>query len=169
MSSEWIFSRAVVKKALSQLGKPYIWAGRGDFVVSAGKQVHPATLGCPEFAFDCAGLVGWAAWRSGAQDLRGWWGAQHLATALPPRQPGEPFELAFYGRDMAHVTHVAIHLGGGLVLEAAGGDATTLTYADALRRAARVRIDFDGRVDGLCTRSLEGLKFLTYQPPKGKP
>lgn len=156
------FARNVVTAALRQLGLPYLWAGRGDWYVR-GTEMRPVRdAGCDFLAFDCAGLVGWSCWKAGGPDLRNWWAADHLYQALPFSRPDE-FSLAFYG-PRAHATHVAIELGRGLVLEAAGGDSTTTTYEAALKRGARVRVGFEQRTDKLGSRSLAGLRSLPLRP-----
>lgn len=153
------FSEMLVAFALKQLGKPYLWAGRGDYVVREHQIIRLADT---DQGFDCAGLVTWAAWKAGAADLRGWYGADHLWLLLPEGKPGD-MRLALYG-SKGHATHVAIDLGHGLVLEAAGGDSTTLTVTDAMKRGASVRIGFERRVDRLGYRSLEALKDLPLRP-----
>lgn len=170
------FNQAVVHQALKAIGCPYVWAGRGDFYVRDGQLVHSADL-----VFDCAGLVGWAVKQAGGPDLRHWWGADHMLRLLPEIHPlsaangfaydpalYEPFRLRLYGRAGAdgvkHATHVAIGLGNGLVLEAAGGDQTTLTIEDARARGARVRVGFEQRQDFLGERSLLALQKANPKP-----
>lgn len=163
------FSKTLVRHALEQIGRPYIWAGEGDFVVRRGASgdlvpVTPESQGVIGLCFDCAGLVKYAALKAGSKyDTRGWWGADHLFTELPLRDPSEPFECRFYGRDQ-RATHIEIGLGNGLVLGAAGGDASTLTLSDAQKRGAKVRIAFETRRDFLAARSLEALQNLPFKP-----
>lgn len=163
------FAHHVVDLGLRQLGKPYAWAGRGEWAVRVdpadgqSKIVTVRSLGCDSLAFDCAGLVLWAAHMAGGPDLRGWWGADHLWQQLPPAVDGE-FSLSFYGAK-GHATHVALELGRGLILEAAGGDSSTLTATDAMVRGASVRVGFEHRGDKLGSRSLAGLRSLPVKPP----
>jgi hypothetical protein len=157
------FIRRFVESAMQQLGRPYVWAGRGDFAVRNLQNVDVRTLGCDSLAFDCAGLVTWAAHKAGALDLRGWWGAQHLFDALPAAVPGE-FSLSFYGRSPSEITHVGIDLTHEIILEAAGGDQRTLTYLDAIKQNALVRIGFERRADKMGTRSLSALRYLPLHP-----
>lgn len=177
------FDQQVVELALGQLGAPYLWAGRGNWCVR-GPVGHgtitpvaeqgvppsrPAGGGEPGLAFDCAGLVGWAAWRCGAPDLRGLWGADTFWHWLPEydpggEDPGECHRLVFYGQ-LSRIIHVAIDLGRGLVLEAAGGDETTLLYSDATRRPmARVRVGPELRRDRVGSRSLLAVQHLPRDP-----
>jgi cell wall-associated NlpC family hydrolase len=165
------FDELVVDFALHQLGAPYAWAGRGEYCVRPGPDSQPAIFpvtsqGFGSLAFDCAGLVDWAVWKAGGPDLRGWWGADHLWQRLPERLPDDPpdaYRLAFYGH-AGRASHIGIALAKGLVIEAAGGDQTTLTYADAMRRGAYVRIGRSSRIDLLGYRSLLAAKFLPLKP-----
>lgn len=167
------FSHHLVDFALRHIGDPYIWAAKGTFAVRdvvRGLDVHKGVvlavqaleIGVPKgrLAFDCSGLVLWAALQAGSLDLRGWWGAEALREHLPPPAEHEPFALACYPG------HVAIDLGRGLVLEAAGGDSGTLTYSQALMdpRGARVRVGFENRTR-TATRSLAAIQHLPLRPP----
>lgn len=167
------FDQRVVDFALGQLGRPYLWAACGDWAVRPDPVTHQlrnvdvATLGALGNAFDCVGLVKWAAWRAGSADLRGWWSADHLWHQLPVADEPEGSDwnrLVFFGLG-GHASHVAIDLGRGLVLEAAGGDATTLTALDADKRGARVRVGRCYRGDLLGTRSLAAVARLPVRPP----
>jgi cell wall-associated NlpC family hydrolase len=166
------FDQRVADFALQQLGRPYLWAARGDWAVRPDHVTHQlrnvpvATLGAAGNAFDCAGLVTWASWKAGAADLRGWWSADHLWHQLPERDMPEGDDwnrLVFFGLG-DHATHVAIDLGRGLILEAAGGDSTTLNAFDAEKRGARVRIGRCYRGDLLGTRSLAAVARLPLRP-----
>jgi cell wall-associated NlpC family hydrolase len=158
------FEAAFLTHAARQAHMPYIWAARGDWAVRDSKNVPVRSLGCESLAFDCAGLVTWAAWKAGAVDLRGWWNADALWAKLPQVENDSQLALAFYGHPM-HATHVAIELRPGFVLEAAGGDSTTLTYLDAIKRdAALVRSCVDLRGDRIGTRRAEALKSLPLRP-----
>lgn len=60
--------------------------------------------------------------------------------------------LAFYGKDEAHVSHVAWCLDGVSMIEAGGGDSTTINLKEAIRRGACARIrPIRARKDFLCT------------------
>ncbi len=81
---------AAVSYALAQLGTPYRWGGE-----------EPG-------GFDCSGLVQAAYQSVGVQLPRT---AQEQYDAGPPVPAGEPLEpgdLAFFGSDTSHVTHVGI-------------------------------------------------------------
>lgn len=167
------FDQRVADLAMEQRGAPYLWAARGDFAVRTDPitqqlvNVSVASLGVAGLAFDCAGLVTWCAWKCGAADLRGWWSADHLWHLLPEREPLEKDDwdrLIFFGLG-DHATHVSIDIGRGRIVEAAGGDRTTLTALDAdRRRGARVRDGRSHRGDLLGYRSLAAVARLSVRP-----
>jgi cell wall-associated NlpC family hydrolase len=166
------FDELVVEQALMQLGVPYIWAGRGDYAVrdlNDGKGLRNVPMGAAagcDRGLDCSGLVTWAIWKAGGGDLRGWWGADALWRHLPDLDEDEEddwFALDFYGTNKK-ATHVAIELGRNLVVEAAGGDSTTLTLTDAMKRGAFVRMGFEKRQDFLGRRSLSATRKLPHRP-----
>ena len=168
------FDELVVEQALKLVGTPYIWAGKGDYCVrkvDGVDTVRPiSSAGC-DLGLDCSGLVTLAVKRAGGPDLRGFWGAQAMWTALPllDEDAGEDedwFSLALYGTGKK-ATHVAIVLTPGarsLILEAGGGDSRTLTMADAMRAGAFVRVAFETRKDFLGYRSLSALRRQRPKP-----
>ncbi len=115
--------------ALSKIGNTVLWAQRGPDV------------------FDCSGLVAWALRGVGGLDRRATHNAQMMAdetpdlrTAIGPLEP-LPGDLCFYGRDAAHVIHVAIWLAGDKVLSADGATSRVLDLKSALANpTARVRL-----------------------------
>ena len=160
------FTRAVVDFALKQAGKPYIWAGRGDFVVRDERKVSTAAVGVDGGnVYDCSGLVTDAIRAAGGPDLRLNWNADRLWRALPvvdaeSDDSDDDFRLRFYGAKGGIATHVAIAIGNGLVIEAAGGDSKTLTYKDAVLSGACVAIRFEQRKDVKGNRSLNAARRL---------
>ena len=48
--------------------------------------------------------------------------------------------LLFYGKSLDKIGHIALALTDTIMIEAAGGDSTTRTKEDAIKRQARVRI-----------------------------
>lgn len=157
-------SRAIVERALTLLGVPYIWAAKGDFVVRDNK-VLPITAASCLVGVDCSGLVTLALLKANGHDLRGMWGADAMWKHLPLPAPGESFCLALYGTPERAI-HVAFDLGNGLVLEAAGGDQRTLTAEDAAHVGAKVRVGCELRRDRIGTRSLEALITAPIFPPQ---
>lgn len=87
--------------AQAQVGRPYVWGGAD-----------------PEVGFDCSGLVLWAYAQAGVVLPRT---AQAQYDAGPVLAQGAPLEagdLVFFGTDPAHVTHVGIYVGAGLMVDA---------------------------------------------------
>ena len=160
------FDKRVVTAALKRLGMPYIWGGHGNVcwvLENSVAKIVPmqAHAGCP-FGYDCAGLVTDAVLEAGGPDIRWKHNAQTLYDTLPiilSPIPDDNF-LVFYGRP-GHISHIAIGLGKDLIIEAAGGDQTTNTYADALNRGATVRINYEHRLDRMGFRKLMDVQDLT--------
>jgi cell wall-associated NlpC family hydrolase len=84
------------------VGDPYVWGGSGPAV------------------FDCSGLVQWSMRQAGVVMPRV--AAQQAETGpLIPVAQLQPGDLLFYHTDPtapAYISHVAIYLGGGLVVQA---------------------------------------------------
>jgi cell wall-associated NlpC family hydrolase len=92
----------LIAAALSKVGKQYVWGGAGPDV------------------FDCSGLVQWAYRQAGIlmprtaaeQFLTG----QHIA--LSSAAPGDLLFWTYDPNDPTFVDHVAIYLGGGMMVVA---------------------------------------------------
>jgi cell wall-associated NlpC family hydrolase len=95
-------TKAFLEAALSRVGDPYVWGGSGPTV------------------FDCSGLVQWSMRQAGIVMPRV--AAQQAETGpLIPVAQLQPGDLLFYHTDPtapAYISHVAIYLGGGLVVQA---------------------------------------------------
>jgi peptidoglycan DL-endopeptidase CwlO len=95
-------TRAFLTAALSRVGMPYVWGGAGPTV------------------FDCSGLVQWSMRQAGIIMPRV---AVNQAQTGPriPLSELEPGDLLFYHTDPTaptYISHVAIYLGNGLMLQA---------------------------------------------------
>lgn len=109
------------KYALKFVGRPYIWGGDGSGKCGGG--------------FDCSGLVLECLWAFGIlpqKDMT----AQEIYTALckkgwdaVPVKAAAFEDILFFGNDLKHVTHVAIAIAGGLMVEAGGGGSKCKTVA----------------------------------------
>jgi len=92
----------VLTAARAQLGKPYVWGATG-----------PAS-------FDCSGLTGWAYAQAGIRLPRTaaqqYFAGPHVG--LSELAPGDLLFWASDLRDPQSIHHVAIYLGGGLMLAA---------------------------------------------------
>lgn len=107
--------------ALKFIGRPYIWGGDGSGKCGGG--------------FDCSGLVLECLWALGVlpqKDMT----AQGIHDAIMdksghvvPRMYIATDDLLFFGKDVKHITHVAIAIGNGLMVEAGGGGSKCRTLA----------------------------------------
>ncbi|MGY2075255.1 NlpC/P60 family protein [Blastococcus sp. SYSU DS0828] len=133
-----------IAAARSQLGVPYSWGGGGSNGPSNG--IAPDTA---IFGFDCSGLTQYAYARAGiaigGTSRDQWWLNRTKQVALADLQPGD---LLFWGGDRSDymsITHVAIYIGGGQVIEApdrgkhvtiAAARTSSSTYFGAVRPSA---------------------------------
>ena len=95
-------TKAFLTAALSRVGMPYVWGGAGPNV------------------FDCSGLVQWSMRQAGIVMPRV---AVDQAQTGPqiPLADLEPGDLLFYHTDPTaptYISHVAIYIGNGLMLQA---------------------------------------------------
>ena len=116
----------ILANALSWLNSPYIWGGQS-----------------PLIGFDCSGLVISILQIEGK--FIGDTTAQGLYLHFKDRgyvETGYPEFgcLAFYGKSVNKITHVAYCLDDGMIIEAAGGDSTTTTVERAKKQNAYVRL-----------------------------
>ena len=94
------------------IGSTYIWGGDG-----AGQKYN---------GWDCSGLVLEGLWAFGLYDGPDTT-AQGLYKALKkkgwmevPRKLESEADVLFFGKDTEHITHTAVAIGGGLMIEAYG-------------------------------------------------
>ncbi len=117
--------QAVYDYAMSMVGKPYLWGGDD-----------------PMGGLDCSGLVIELLKALGAapeQDMT----AQGLFKFFQDRSDfnKQTFgSLAFYGRDVQNISHVAFCLSNRLVVEAGGGGSRITTLSEAIKYNAYVRV-----------------------------
>ena len=104
---------AAVQTALAQIGKPYSWGGTGPG------------------SFDCSGLVTYAFRSAGISHLPRSSSAQYGATTRISRSDLRPGDLVFYH---SPVSHVAIYIGGGRVVEAPNSGNNVRIRTDGLTR-----------------------------------
>ena len=100
--------------AQAEIGRSYVWGGAD-----------------PASGFDCSGLVLWAYAQAGVvlpRTAQAQFDAGPVLTADAPLSDGD---LVFFGTDAAHVTHVGIYIGAGLMVDA--------THAGAAVRAEPYR------------------------------
>ncbi|RCV52212.1 hydrolase [Marinitenerispora sediminis] len=115
----------MIAAAESRLGLPYVWGAEG-----------------PD-SFDCSGLVQWAFAEAGVAVPRvthdQWWAGEHVDFADARRG-----DLIFWRTDPTapdYISHVAIYLGDGMMLEAPrSGDVVKVTEVRTDRMAGVVRV-----------------------------
>ncbi|KIR02133.1 NLP/P60 family protein [Lachnospiraceae bacterium TWA4] len=96
-----IVGGTVVDYATSRVGCPYIWAASGPN------------------SFDCSGLVMWSYRKAGGRSLPHNAQAQYNCTTHISRDNLQPGDLVFFGGSTSSINHVAIYIGGGMVVHAA--------------------------------------------------
>ena len=103
------------------IGKSYIWGGDGSGKCGGG--------------FDCSGLVLECLWAfgilpSGDKTAKGIYEALcKKGWVSVPSKAVSHDDILFFGKDAAHITHVAIAIGNGLMVEAGGGNSKCKTLA----------------------------------------
>ena len=106
------------------IGTPYIWGGNGTGKASGG--------------FDCSGLVLEGLWSLGlysGPDVS----AQGLYNALGSSEKwgvtdfdnAHDGDILFFGKSLSKITHVAVALGDGLMIEAGGGGSSCKSLASS--------------------------------------
>jgi cell wall-associated NlpC family hydrolase len=110
-----------VDYAMKFIGRPYIWGGDGSGKCGSG--------------FDCSGLVLECLWAFGLYDGPDTT-AQGLYKALKKSGWKEvPFDfiaegdVLFFGKSVGSITHTALAIGEGLMIEAGGGGSKCKTPA----------------------------------------
>ena len=101
-----------VEVALAQLGKPYQWGGSGPN------------------SFDCSGLTSYA-WAAAGVSLPRTSSAQYSATTRISRSDLRPGDLVFYH---SPISHVAMYIGDGKVVEAPNSGNNVRIRTDGLTR-----------------------------------
>jgi peptidoglycan DL-endopeptidase CwlO len=93
-------AQVAVDTAVAQVGKPYQWGANGPN------------------SFDCSGLTSFA-WRAAGVDITRTSRSQYAATKRVSRSDLQPGDLVFYSRSgPAGISHVAMYIGNGRVVEA---------------------------------------------------
>ena len=137
-------AQTAIAAARSQLGVAYSWGGGGSSGPSYG--IAPDTQ---VFGFDCSGLTQYAYARAGISiggtSRDQWWLNRNKRVSAGDLQPGD---LLFWGSnrsDYMSITHVAIYIGNGQMIEApdrgsnvmiSGARTGSSTYFGAVRPSA---------------------------------
>lgn len=101
------------------LGRPYIWGGDGS--------------GAKDGGFDCSGLVLEGLWAFGlytGRDTNCAGLKKYAAANWSKCESGNQGALLFFGTTK-NVSHVAVAIGGGLMIEAGGGDSRSTNAANS--------------------------------------
>lgn len=106
------------------IGRPYIWSGDGT--------------GPKHNGFDCSGLVLEGLWALGlytGSDVSAQ-GLYNFLVKLPNWKLGDisrtnDGDLLFFGKSLKSITHVAVALGNGLMIEAGGGGSKCTTASNS--------------------------------------
>ncbi|MYU24353.1 C40 family peptidase [Streptomyces sp. SID8352] len=124
--------RSAVRFAVRQLGKPYVWGAQGPS------------------SYDCSGLTS-AAWRRAGRAIPRTSQQQWARLRRVPMSALRPGDLVVY---FPEATHVALYLGGGLVVQAP-------------RPGARVKVSpvAANPVLGAVRPDPEGVPLRRYTPP----
>lgn len=105
--------------ALKFVGRPYIWGGDGSGKCDGG--------------FDCSGLVlecllAFGIFPNVDMTAQGIYDKLYAMNWHHVTQR-KPDDILFFGKDTSHITHVAIAIGNGLMVEAGGGGSKCKTAA----------------------------------------
>lgn len=117
----------VVETAKRMLGLPYIWGGNSHLTGGV----------------DCSGLA-LESLRSAGEGPPGDATAQGIFDWFSGGKASwnayKPGALIFFGESASKITHVAVLINSHVMIEAAGGDSTTTSVEEAIRRNAFVRM-----------------------------
>lgn len=153
----------MVAEMVRYSGKPYIWRGKGEYILQPNGAHFPAPTdhrGRLLHVFDCSGFVGFVIKACGGRNLLdSYWTDKYWAD-LPKTDLPRPGDVALYGGngplDVDHIEFVLSVVDGQIaVFGASGGTSSTATIPDAEMRNAQVsgksshlyRKDFRGFCD----------------------
>lgn len=100
--------------ALKFVGRPYIWGGDGSGKCDGGFDCSGLVLECLQ-AFGIIPQIDLTA--QGIYDIL----YNQLIWSSVERGKEKPDDILFFGKDLKHISHVAISVSGGLMVEAGGG------------------------------------------------
>ena len=108
--------------ALKFIGRPYVWGGDGSGKCAGG-------FDCSGFGLEC--LWAFGILPNGDLTAQGIYDILYnqLVWSTPERGKEKADDLLFFDKDDKHITHIAICVGGGLMVEAGGGGSKCKTPA----------------------------------------
>lgn len=118
--------RVVPMLAMSFMNIPYIYGGKS-----------------PLTGLDCSGLASELLGSLGLFPRNAELGSQSIYDFLKDKSVEDEIavgSLSFYGPKLGQIDHVGMFIDEHLIIEAAHGDGTTTTLAEAQKRNARVRV-----------------------------
>lgn len=104
------------------IGRPYVWAGDGSGKCGGGFDCSGLVLECL-LAFGIVPQIDLTA--QGLYDIL----YRQLGWHNAPKGKEKSDDILFFGKDTAHITHVAIAIGNSLMVEAGGGGSKCKTVA----------------------------------------
>lgn len=116
----------------SKLQRPVLWGAKGY-----AKLDNVVVSDC----FDCSGIVTCAIRYATGVDLTIDHNAQKLADETPYTEAPQPGDLCFYGKDWAHVIHVAVYMEGAKCLTASGATSSITNILDALKARHHISLE----------------------------
>jgi cell wall-associated NlpC family hydrolase len=121
-----VINEPIFHYAISLVGKPYRWGGSNALI-----------------GFDCSGLVLELLAAQGKWNHRQDASSQGIYDHFKNSSNGETKgfgTLYFYGKSIKQITHIAFGLDDKTMIEAGGGDSTTVSETAARERGAVVRL-----------------------------
>lgn len=112
----------IVDYAMKFIGCPYIWGGNGTGKCAGGFDCSGLVVECLQ-AFGIIPQIDLTA--QGIYDIL----YNQLIWSAPGKGKEKAGDILFFGKDAEHITHVAICIGDGLMVEAGGGSSKCKTAA----------------------------------------
>lgn len=112
----------IVDYAMKFIGCPYIWGGNGTGKCAGGFDCSGLVVECLQ-AFGIIPKIDLTA--QGIYDIL----YNQLIWSAPGKGKEKTGDILFFGKDAEHITHVAICIGDGLMVEAGGGSSKCKTAA----------------------------------------
>lgn len=144
--------------SMQHIGIPYLWGGKDP----------RKGLDCSGMAEICLRILGIDP--KGVQNSQMLYDYFILHGRSMNRVDGDQIDLGdlmFFGKSGNHISHVGVYIGLNMYLESAGGDHTTTSMSEAVRRQAFVKLSpVDHRKDLVSIIRPDGIQWArTFSPP----